>query len=389
MLYSLKIKKLILLSFIIMTFSIPACQVESLKIEDYFIFPDNAAYFYKGTGDPNATQSYYVDYINQTDKLYQRRIVFGEGKTQVVGECYSFGKDGENNVLIEFYSDSMYHLSDMTKHANKDNVIAMKEPLKLGAKWIRGKAMARLTDDLEAEEQAVDVTAEVTGVDVKVSVPYGEFKALEITVRTGDTKQVTKEYYAKGVGLVKSVSVSPKESGEGIQEKITSIEYIETSTELERIEENAAYTSAEEYFFYPDKLSDEIKYEIRPVSHNTNEDATGIFERELKNYNDSDMKAFMSNVQINKIILSFDTGRIKIDFSKSLIDNMNKLSVGEEERMLQALVNTIGYFYYTPKVCITIDGSTYVSNNISKSADEYMDVSNVKRELGNENLTDD
>lgn len=358
---------LLIISVIIAAGLLSGCQNnENTKITDYISFKPNTLYKYKGTGDERAAQTIYNDYINEEENLYQRRIIAGD---MFVGECLSI-KNGE--MVNYFGGEYFYYFYDMTKAEPNSDALILKEPLKKGARWDRGKMLIK-TDD--ADTKAVNISAEVTGENVEVTVPYGTFKALEITVRTENTQEVTKEYYVKDIGLVKVDKHSRVAHFEGEDNKYVGEEYIDITSELEEVVENTDYTD-KGYFFYPDTQNDEVIYEEREIKHSTNEDTSALLEKELNNYSNEYCKSIIgSGTKINKIDFMHAKGKVKIDFSKELTLELAK-DINSEGLFIQSIVNTIGYYFNMPKVCITVDGKGY-EGNITMDADEYKDVTST------------
>ena len=62
-----------------------------------------------------------------------------------------------------------------------------------------------------------------------------------------------------------------------------------------------------------------------------------------------------------------------IDFSKDLIDDMN-VGASYESLILQSITNTIGNYYGTEKVYLTIDGKPYESGHLSFKKGELLTV---------------
>lgn len=114
----------------------------------------------------------------QDDRLQMRLVNHGTGVVMIY-------KTSDNDLKIIFSKET----EDMAEGyldypSNRDSII-LKGPIKKGTKW---------------SSDGGDY--EITGVDVNVTTPAGEFKALEVTYKRDDYKY--KSYYAKGLGLVKT-----------------------------------------------------------------------------------------------------------------------------------------------------------------------------------------
>lgn len=89
---------------------------------------------------------------------------------------------------------------DLSSLENNREEVLIKAPIKKGAKW----------------QNPQGGKYEITGIDIKVNTPAGDFNTIEISYKT-DSYEV-KRYYAKGIGLVKS------ENEYGITDELISIE---------------------------------------------------------------------------------------------------------------------------------------------------------------------
>ncbi len=357
-----------LLSIIIMTFFLASCQgAEPKSISDYIKFAENSAYVYAGSGVDSASQTVYIDYTHPESQKYQRRIVAGD---ETVLECAELKDD---SLILYFNDPRAYYFRDMTNQEPNNGIVVLQEPLTLGQKWERGKSMIRIS---QTEERPVIITAEITGVDVDVTVPYGTFKALELTVTTEGTEEYSKEYYAEGIGLIKTFSNSTREHFEGEDSKFVGTEYVEVTTELERIDENATYVS-DEYFYYPNFVEKKLDREEHSVIHNTNEDPRAVFEREINTYENDYMKTLLEGVKINSVDVDYAKGRVRVDFSSEVMSRIRTLSQQDETLALQALINTVAYYNNVQTACITFEGEGYNSANISLSNYSYIGINGL------------
>lgn len=333
------------------------------KISDYISFAPDTVYRYEGAGDDRATQVIYNDYVHEAAGLYQRRISAGE---KLVGECIRIA-DGA--MVNYFGADNFYFFYDMTGIETNGETLVLKEPLTKGATWERSKREIPLDT---GKTETVSVVAEITGENVDVTVPYGTFKALELTVTTQKTQETIKEYYVKGIGLVKTehharIVHSNNQDGSYVRD-----EYVDISSSLAAIEQNMDYTE-NGYFFYPDTTANEVVYENRDVRHRTNEDPAAMLEQELKNYPMlADRSLIGPDTKVNAVALEYHQSKVKADFSAALETAFTK-DPAAEELLIQALVNTVGYYFNVSQVCITVDGAGY-QGNITMGADEYRTV---------------
>src|SRR5699024_5502264 len=78
------------------------------------------------------------------------------------------------------------------------------------------------------------------------------------------------------------------------------------------------------------------------------------------------------NVDINTLYLNQD-GRVYVDFSKELVEDMN---AGSQLEMLivQSLVDTVGNYYHVQQVYLTVEGEPYESGHIYRGEGEFFTV---------------
>ncbi|MDR2903108.1 MAG: GerMN domain-containing protein, partial [Clostridiales bacterium] len=179
--------------------------------------------------------------------------------------------------------------------------------------------------------------------------------------------EYVKEYYVKDIGLVKKLQhrISPESTADNTV-------YIDLTSQLSAIGENTGYADTG-YFFYPILGTGEIDYFTSEIQHHTNEDAAAALETLLKSYPELPDGTFIGkDTKINSVELDYNEGKIKADFSKSLETALSQ-DPAAEELYLQALINTVGYYFDTSRVLITVEGAGY-HGGVELSADEYRDV---------------
>jgi spore germination protein GerM len=220
--------------------------------------------------------------------------------------------------------------------------ILIQEPLEKGNSWTLANGNKR----------------EITGIDVKVTVPYGEYEAIEVT--TTDVNGITKDYYAKDVGLVQSKYIAGTD---------------EISSSLEKIEKNTPYRK-QVNFYYPNLDSDKYYYVTRDVLFSTNDITRQVLETAYKaNYTDGMKNLGIGNVLTpNTRVMSlyldkFET--VHIDLSKAFITEMSA-GAYYETMLLTSIVNTFGSYYGREKVILTIEGANYSSGHIYLQKGEFL-----------------
>ncbi len=311
---------------------------EELKIVDYYPVLENTQYVYKGEGNEFAEYSSFVDYT--LDNRVQVKV--DNPGTSLV-KIYEL-KDG---VLKELFTKGeAYYREDYLRNPNLiDNLsenILLQEPLVKGNSW-------KLEDGSKRE---------ITGIDVIVTVPYGEFKAIEVT--TTDSNGVTKDYYAKDVGLIQSKFITGTD---------------EISSSLDKVLKNKPYTSNVK-FYYPNLDKDKYYYIVANVEFKTNDITRQVLENIYKtNYTDG-MKnlgignVLTTNTKINSLFLD-KYGTVHVDLNNAFMTEMNAGSYFES-MLLHSIVSTFGAYYGESKVIITIDGNNYSSGHVYLQDGEYL-----------------
>lgn len=317
----------------------PASTADSAgpKVSDYFAYAKDVHMQYKGTGNEYAAYDTYVDYLKE-DTVQVRSL---NGGTVVV-TVYKLTEDA---IRWTFSQEETYFRYDYTAAPSNRDEILIKEPIKEGNSW-------NLSDG---------ATRTITAVDKDIQTAAGDFKALEVTTKRGDTTE--KDYYVKDVGLVKT-----EFTFEGNPESIVS--------ELEKIEVGVPFKHRVQFFF-PEFSKDRVVYMDRDVEIFTNEDMKFKFQRELKTVpeNSGLSKVLSADASVLGSELDEQNGTVTVDFSGQLITGMNAGS-SLESLILQSITNTFGNYYQKGKVVITVDGKPYESGHFQMEPGEAFNVDN-------------
>lgn len=151
---------------------------EELKIEEYFPILENVKYVYEGMGNEYASYNVITEYV-EGNKVQQR---VDNGGT-VIARVYEV-KDGKITRLLN--RGEMYDSENLLSEKDEEEIILM-EPLEEGTSWSLEDGSVR----------------QITNISSKVSTTIGEYEAIE--VMTERLNSINIDYYAKNVGLVKSV----------------------------------------------------------------------------------------------------------------------------------------------------------------------------------------
>ena len=176
---------------------------------------------------------------------------------------------------------------------------------------------------------------------------------------------MARDYYAAGVGLVKSEYES---------------EGIFISRSLITVKRDTAYkqTAAIYHADVDEKLYMEQTELILP----TNTDSLTVLEEAMKKEpsKQTRLPLISKNTKINQIGLK-DNGILQVDFSREFVEEMNA-GAGYELLILQSITNTLGSYYGTSQVWITLEGKPYESGHMLLEEGETLEVdySNVAEE---------
>jgi hypothetical protein len=308
-------------------------EPDPLRIEDYYPVKKDTRYVYEGSGNEYASYDSYIDYTS--DSKFQQRVDNGGTVMAKVFEI----KDGK---LIRRYSrGEVYYRENLLNKTDEKEEILLQEPLEKGTTWT-------LSDSS---------TSTITNTDVAISTPSGDYKALEVT--TEDESGQTIDYYAKNVGLVKTVFVN---------------EGTEITSTLSKIEENVPFVQ-NILFYYPNIDEGKYYYQNKEIQFHTNDMTKKVLENAYKEavpagYNIG--KVFSAQTKINSLYLNQD-GNVYIDLNSDFVTNMNAGAM-YEQMILQSIANTFGSYYNAAKVYLTIDNGLYESGHIIMRKGEFLTV---------------
>ncbi len=306
---------------------------KEVSVADYFPFTENVHYKYNGIGNEYAEFETYVDYIK--DGVMQIRTL-NPGTVSIT--VYTI----EDGALKQVYNEGeTYYRYDYTASRGTEEIL-IQEPIEVGTSWTLSDGSTR----------------SITAVDASVEVPYGTYKALEVTTVGKDS--TLKQYYAKGVGPIKREFVSNEDTSSTI------------SSDLATVEKDVPYKQTVR-FYYPDFNNDRLVYVEKQIQLNTNDNVINDFEEQLqKAPENSGLTPVMSeNTSILGINYDKDTAVVTVDFSKQFISDMNAGS-SLEAMLLDSVADTFGNYFQTDKVAITIEGEAYESGHMYFEKGEYM-----------------
>lgn len=306
---------------------------QTLKIEDYYPIKMDTHYIYQGKGNEYASYDVYIDYA--TEGKVQQRVDNGGTVMANVIEL-------KNGKVTKLYSrPEAYYRENLLKSKSGEEEILLMEPLEKGTTWKLKDSRVR----------------SITGVSVQITTPAGNYNTIEVTTESSNDKTI--DYYAKNVGLVKSVFI-PGEANGG-----------EISSSLSKVEENTPFVQNIN-FYYPNIDDNKIYYKAKNLQFRTNDLTKKVLETVFKESVNDLGPVFSENAKINSLYLNKDN-HVYIDLNQAFLTEMNAGS-GYEAMILQSIVNTVGQYYQAEKVYLTIDNKLYESGHIAMKKGEFFTV---------------
>ncbi len=309
-------------------------EEEVYTLEDFFPLEGDTEYVYEGTGNEYASYRRHIDYIDVKSKKLQTRTSNGGTETVRVIQM----QDGVLSVIY-LEHESYRRVNFMEKEAGAEAEILLMEPLTTGTKW-------QLSDGRWRS---------ITKEKVPVTTPYGSFEALEVTTEGEDN--TTKDYYAAGIGLVQSIFRS---------------EGLEVSSTLSEVKRNAAL--AQPFTLYYPDADEKIYTKQSELTMATGEELQSAMEKAMKAVppKDTFLPLISTNTRINSLALLED-GSLHVDFSQEFVTEMNA-GAGYELLILQSVTNTLGNYFGTSKVMITLEGKPYESGHVQMNEGDTLEV---------------
>lgn len=298
------------------------------KASDYYPFTKNTEYKYEGTGSEYASKDIYPDFI-EDNKMQLRIITSGTTSVNIIGKT-------ENEVSLVYSKGEVYHRENCIQKEFKGNKdILIKSPIKVGNIWTTSSGDKR----------------SITAINKDIETKIGKLKALEI--KTEGKNGTTLDYYVKDIGHVKSIYEDKQNKG------------LKVITEIKEINKDKAITEEIKFNYIKSTDTDFIrKTQYINVNFKTNEDIRKVFEKNLKNPPVKGLiPCFTKNVKINEMGIK-NEGKISyIDLSQDFIKDMNA-GASLEGDILNCVAYTIGNYYNTSEVLLTVNNKPYESGHI-------------------------
>lgn len=311
---------------------------------EYFATKENTVYVYDGVEEDFTAWNVFNDYVYLDKGIIQRKI---EASGHLVCELIRFSQ----GQAIVYYSATKYNYLEFANDKPQNtNYLVLKTPFEKGAKWLMDEAQGGL------------IHCEITDMEAEVTVPAGTFTAMEVKTTYDDSETTYQlQYYAKGIGLVKQVTVTDTKT------------YL---TELSDIIEDAAM-SQDIIFFFPSYEADELDYEIRTCSFGTNTDILDFFNLGFSAYDNKENNLFNDNTGLISITMDFPNNLATVNLSKEFASAMTGSDEKKEKMILDSIAYTFAVYYGTERVQMLLEGEPYVSANITMEKDELWEMNAV------------
>lgn len=296
------------------------------KVADYFPIKENTKYIYEGYGNEFASFQVFTDYASENK--VQKRVDNGGS---VLVNVYEIS---DEKLVRKFFRGETYYRENFLEEQDEEQEILLMEPLKKGTSW-------KLPDGRQRS---------ITGVNTEVETPMGKFKTVEVSTEGNDS--ITIDYYAKDIGLVKTIFQT---------------EGMEVSSSLKSIEENSSNIQSVQ-FYYPDE-SGKIYYKTKQVPFRTNDRTANILEKAYKeSVGETSGVVLTTNAAIKSLALD-DGNKVRLDLNSDFLTEMNA-GAAFETAILQCIANTFCHYYDAEELILTIEGKPYESGHIIMQENE-------------------
>ncbi len=328
-------KKVLYLFMCLFVFA--GCGKKGNTISEYFPFEQNVKYIYK-SNDEIGNQEITTTYVSK--ETAQQKITAPNNELTCLLEY-------KDKTLKQVFSNpNFYMYEDVSSYPHNTDITLLKEPLEVGNKWV--------------EEGSTK--SEITSVNAVVETPVGKFTAIEITKTFPNGTE--KDYYAKGIGLVKTqyFTVTKDYEKNGVQYKggTRNVESV-----LSKIEKSNTFNN-DINVYIPNINDDNLTKKNKQIKIKTGESFIPLFENVLK---DKDINLLDENTKINSIKLDRNNSKVILDLSSNYIAGS-----GTENLILKSLAYTFCDFYKVNGLELKINGENYKSGHFEYKDGETIDM---------------
>lgn len=304
---------------------------EKLTIKDYFKFKENEIRYYEGEANEFSSFHVFPQYIK--DDIVQVSSNNGGTQSVLIYEIL------EDKLTLKFNEAETYYRNPIYEYLEEldlpeDDWILVQGKIEEGNSW----------------EQADGRQSEIVSANQSLSTSAFDYENVFIVETTHPQYEgnSTRHFFAPEFGIIRI-------------ENYTDGELIDTAN-LARTEEGyekhtiRMFTPDDQLLGYTDEF---VEFELETNAH-----LREHFEELFKEHG-----LLTDETQINYIYRNPD-GAAYIDLSKEYISTMNSGSAGEM-MMIQSLVNTVGYYFQTDQVFLTVEDTPYQSGHIYREPGSF------------------
>ncbi len=300
------------------------------QVEDYFPVLQNTRLTYAGTGFEFAAFVTETEFF--ADNKLQLRV--DNGGT-ILSKVYKW----ENGQLVQVLSQEEAYVRENLLHAAETEAnILLKEPLTQGTAW----------DTLSGRRN-------ITGVNVAVSCPAGEYQALEVTTQGSESKTI--DYYAKEIGLIKSIFQT------GSTEIISELAEIKKDTPFFQFVR----------LYYPGPNGEGRFYREVQLSIPTNGTFADAMQEAYKVPPGKQAgTVFPSGTKILALSKT-EQNAVHLDVNQAFVSELNQ-TPAYVQGVLHCIADTFGSLYQVENVLITVEGKPFQAGSFSLKEGETISV---------------
>ena len=317
----------------------PVVKDVKLTIKDYLPFKKDTLYEYKGEGNEFAAQSSYLEFI---DGNKAQMKIFNSGTNVIKILEYR-----ENELIESFVEGETYYIENKIDTEMKDESIILKEPLVVGTEW-----------------KSNGNKKTIKAVDKILDLPYGKLKALEVVTDLGESRKQY-DYYSKNLGHVATIY----KDGD-----------FEVKTLLNKIHKGAIDKKLK--YYYPLDDGTGMIYKDRKLSFKTNNDMKKLIEKFMEDPENQTLVPLISkDTEIKDISLDKTNNVLYVNFNKELLNYTTGMGSFFEGEIIQGIVNTLGEYYLTDKVVISVEDKLYESGHFILEEGDFFEKTDDAIEL--------
>jgi len=267
----------------------------------------------------------YVEYAdeNESGVAVQHRVISNSAQSPEVRVT----RCENGRLFVSYRKANVGYTYRFLDHASNAEDVLLMEPVAVGTSW-----------EVEGGRRTI------TAVDCIIDLSIGSYRAVEVTTEYG-TGRTTLQYYAPAIGLVAEYTLENGSYAEKYEATLLASD--QGFSQLIR-------------FYYPQPLTDTVRYEARTVNVKPNASMGSRFVNQFRRVPAGKGLLALDDLSIKSIRLD-GKGYVHVDFSPSLTKIVSSVGRATESLILIALANTFCDYYQTDRLYITVAGEQYES----------------------------